>query len=153
MPSIPFFNCDNKTKKEKSMPPSWFVQRAREYKVWCNVNVCKSCGRRAKYEDMHSANPCPECGNKVKEFVGKWTGEYWLIKGEDLFLDAEVVTEEPAMIDLAPESEPEDSVRKESESKHSFSNKELMIEYGRMFALGVLAGVFTGFYIAGYQVF
>ncbi len=56
-----------------SLPPSWFVQTARTgYKQWCNVSVCSGCRLRAKYEDMHPCSPCPRCGSKCEQMVGRW---------------------------------------------------------------------------------
>jgi hypothetical protein len=52
------------------------------------------CGSRGKYHDLHPANPCPFCGNRVKEKVGKWIDTsskwkfwddsgYWMTKEEE----------------------------------------------------------------------
>ncbi len=56
----------------KHISPSWFVRNARIYRKWCDVSVCKECGTRAKYEDMHPNNPCPECGGGVVKRTGRW---------------------------------------------------------------------------------
>lgn len=76
--------------------PSQYVRASTDYRVWCSITVCEECGLRAKYEDCHPANPCPNCGGKVKETVGKWVTTvkpvlfgllrkergYWLLRKE-----------------------------------------------------------------------
>ena len=52
--------------------PSWFVRETRRFRVWCSVTVCNGCGLRAKYEDCHTVNPCPYCGDRMVERVGRW---------------------------------------------------------------------------------
>jgi predicted RNA-binding Zn-ribbon protein involved in translation (DUF1610 family) len=53
--------------------PSWFVRNARVYRAWCLVTVCRDCGLRAKYEDAHPVDPCPNCGGEMVKSVGKWS--------------------------------------------------------------------------------
>lgn len=55
------------------IPSSWFVKFTRCYKQWCAITECKGCGLRAKYEDVHPVDPCPNCGGEVIEKVGRWT--------------------------------------------------------------------------------
>jgi predicted RNA-binding Zn-ribbon protein involved in translation (DUF1610 family) len=52
--------------------PSWFVRNVRRYKTWCSITVCEDCGLRAKYEDCHPVHPCPNCGSRMVEHVGRW---------------------------------------------------------------------------------
>lgn len=52
--------------------PSWFVRQTRIFRAWCSVTVCKECGLRAKYEDCHPVDPCPNCGGRVAKHVGRW---------------------------------------------------------------------------------
>lgn len=78
---------------ELSYSPSFYVRTTYGYKCWCSISECSDCGVRAKYEDMHTISPCPNCGGKVKERVGRWVvlsssffGKeygYWEIKGEE----------------------------------------------------------------------
>lgn len=59
-------------KTVKHISPSWFVQQTRIYKQWCNITICRKCGTRAKYEDRHQVNPCPECGSSLICDTGRW---------------------------------------------------------------------------------
>lgn len=56
----------------KSIPPSWYVREMYNYHGWCNVTQCVSCGLTGKYEQLHPVDPCPTCGNKVEQKVGRW---------------------------------------------------------------------------------
>lgn len=53
---------------------------------FAKVNVCTVCNRTALYEDMHKANPCPNCGGQIQEraFVGIWNRKRrkWLKREE-----------------------------------------------------------------------
>lgn len=55
-----------------SVEPSYFVRTTCRFRTWCNITVCGECGLRAKYEDCHPIDPCPDCGAEMKEHVGKW---------------------------------------------------------------------------------
>ena len=39
---------------------------------WTSITICKKCGTRALYEDRHPVDPCPDCGGKLKEDIGKF---------------------------------------------------------------------------------
>ena len=44
---------------------------------WANVNRCKECELTGLYGDMHTNNPCPNCGGKVMSgYVARWTGTW-----------------------------------------------------------------------------
>jgi len=124
MPSIPFFNCDNKAKKEKSMPPSLYVRLVSPYKKWGRVNVCSHCGYRAYYCDMHESAPCLECGEKVLSYTGKWHQHCWLLKDEEVFLDAK-------------------------SKKNVNVNKAFNVNNFLLLLAFFATGLFTGLYIAG----
>jgi hypothetical protein len=62
-----------------NIKPSWFVKLTRIYKSWCNVVLCEKCGLKAKYEDCHPVEPCPNCGNRLTERVGRWKNKGWEI--------------------------------------------------------------------------
>jgi len=80
------------------IPPSWFVKQTRTYRNWCSVTECSECGLRAKYEDAHIVEPCPNCGGKMHQKVGRWLTTIppiffgivrkergvWQLKGENL---------------------------------------------------------------------
>ena len=67
------------TKSIHSVYPSSYVRSTKVYKKWCSITVCSHCQRTAKYEDAHPVNPCTNCGEKVKERVGRWveTSRWW----------------------------------------------------------------------------
>lgn len=62
--------------------PSFFVKSTRIYKHWCSIGVCINCGLTGKREDLHPAHPCPNCGEKVVDRVGKWikTSKWWHLR-------------------------------------------------------------------------
>ena len=66
---------------ELHVKPSHFVRVTRVYRSWCTITVCGDCGLRAKYEDCHPVEPCPNCGGKLAEMVGRWVrvrrGTWW----------------------------------------------------------------------------
>ncbi len=40
---------------------------------FAKINQCTDCGSVGLYEDMHTVNPCPNCGGKVNPHgVGRW---------------------------------------------------------------------------------
>ena len=54
----------------KDLPPKYW-----DYKGgYDNVNYCTECGLQGLYEDLHSVNPCPQCGGQIVDYdrVGKW---------------------------------------------------------------------------------
>jgi rRNA maturation endonuclease Nob1 len=55
-----------------NVEPSFFVRQTRIYKKWCAVTNCRECDLKAKYEDCHPVDPCPNCGGKLIEKVGRW---------------------------------------------------------------------------------
>lgn len=40
--------------------------------TWVTIVICDHCRLHALREDCHPANPCPRCGNRLREAVGKW---------------------------------------------------------------------------------
>ena len=46
--------------------------KSAEYGDYVNICLCISCGRVGQYEDFHIANPCPFCGGKKTEGVGRF---------------------------------------------------------------------------------
>ncbi len=81
-------------KERYHITPSIYVKLGYRYHQWCSITECIECGSRGKYEDLHPAHPCPFCGNKVKEKVGKWidtsskwkfwdSAGYWMTKEEE----------------------------------------------------------------------
>lgn len=57
---------------ETTIIPSWYVRMTENYTAWANVGVCRICATTGHYKDLHPATPCPNCGGKVKEKVGRW---------------------------------------------------------------------------------
>ena len=57
--------------KGLQMPPHYHGYQSGTFD---NVNYCEDCDMHALYEDMHTVDPCPNCGGAVvsNEKVGKW---------------------------------------------------------------------------------
>jgi len=60
-----------------NISPSAYVILTLNYRQWCTVSRCNLCGLKAKYEDCHLADPCPNCGRKLNRTVGRWIGPPW----------------------------------------------------------------------------
>ena len=62
----------------KHIPPTYYGylnRRQGRGGGWTDVTVCKGCGTRALYEDRHPVTPCPDCGGKLSEQIGRWIRE------------------------------------------------------------------------------
>ena len=68
--SIPKLYFKGLSMKYINLTPSYYGYQQGTYD---NVNYCTECNVHGLYEDIHSVNPCPLCGGKIKEGkVGKW---------------------------------------------------------------------------------
>ena len=61
---------------------------------WESITKCVNCFRVRRYDNQHPSSPCPECGSRVEEGVGKFVSEkkwydfwkiftdygYWIVK-------------------------------------------------------------------------
>lgn len=43
--------------------------------LWISVSNCTKCDAVGAREDVHPVNPCPCCGSKLSEKVGRWVIE------------------------------------------------------------------------------
>lgn len=66
------------------MPPKYYGYDG----TYWNTNTCSSCELVGMYEDLHPANPCPRCGNKVyQQQASKWSiknNQYQWISKDDI---------------------------------------------------------------------
>lgn len=70
---MPFISVKDKIPTDPNhLKPIYFAY----YGDYANINKCTGCGVTGLYEDMHTVNPCFNCGSKVvRDGAGKWAIE------------------------------------------------------------------------------
>lgn len=58
---------------KNNIPPNYYNYKG----GFTNLTICEECDTAALYEDRHPVYPCPDCGAKLIEKVGRWISGSW----------------------------------------------------------------------------